>query len=45
MSLVHPLAILGGGRIVVGTIWNVGAGELSLHPLRNANSGIPLKVD
>jgi len=34
-----------GGRRVVETIWNVGAGDPSLHPVRNANSGNPLKVD
>ena len=32
-------------RRVVGTIWNVGAGDPSSLPVRNANSGKPLKVD
>src|SRR6218665_1033367 len=32
-------------RRVVGTIWNVGACNPSSLPLRNANSGKPLKVD
>ena len=32
-------------RGVVGTIWNVGAGDPSLLPVRNANSGKPLKLD
>jgi len=34
-----------GGRRVVGTIWNVGAGDLSSRPVWNSNSQIPLKVD
>jgi len=36
---------LGRGRRVVGTIWNVGAGDPSLRPIQNANSGNLLKVD
>jgi len=36
---------MGWVRRVVGTIWNVGAGDPSSLPLRNANSGKPLKVD
>jgi len=32
-------------RRVVGTIWNVGAGDQGSLPVWNANSGKPLKVD
>jgi len=32
-----------GGRRLVGTIWSVGAGDQSSRPVRNANSGNPLK--
>src|SRR6218665_1469150 len=39
------LSILGRGRKVAGTILNVGAGDPSLRPVRNGNSGNPLKVD
>ena len=31
---------MGRGRRVAGSIWNVGAGEPSLLPVRNANSGL-----
>ena len=37
--------ILGWVRRVVGNIWNVGAGDPGSLPVRNANSGKPLKVD
>ena len=33
------------GRRIVGSIWNVGVGDLSSSAVQNANSGIPLKVD
>src|SRR6218665_2170662 len=36
--------IMGWVHRVVGTIWNVGAGDLGSLPVRNANSGKPLKV-
>jgi len=39
------LSSKGGGRRVVETIWNVGAGDPSSRPVRNANLGNPLKVD
>ena len=39
------ILIVWGGRRVVGTIWNIGAGDPSSRPIRNANSGISLKVD
>jgi len=35
---------LEGGRRVVGTIWNVVAGDSSSRPVRNANSGFPLRL-
>jgi len=36
---------MGYVRRVVGTIWNVGVGNPSSLPVRNANSGKPLKID
>jgi len=33
------------GRRVVGSIWNVGVGDPSSHPVWNANSEISLTVD
>ena len=35
--------IMGWVHRVVGTIWNVGAGDLGSLPVRNANSGNPLR--
>lgn len=34
-----------GGLTLVGSIYNVGAGDPSSRPVQNANSGNPLKVD
>ena len=33
-----------GARRVVGNIWCVGAGKLSLRPVRDANSGNPHRL-
>jgi len=33
------ISLTGEGRIVVGSIWNIGAGDQSSRPVRNANSG------
>ena len=38
-------SICGWVHRVIGTIWNAGAGNPSSLPVRNANSGKPLKVD
>jgi len=39
------LTALADATRVVGTSWNVGAGDPSSRPVLNANLGIPLKVD
>jgi len=43
VSRMYPQS--GWVRRVVGTIWNVGAGDPRSLPVRNANSRKPLKVD
>src|SRR6218665_1069695 len=47
-AVVYVLSLLlsmGRGRRVAGSIWDVGVGNPSSLPLRNANLGIPLTVD
>ena len=44
---VNKTIDLGEGGVdcrVVGTIWCVGAGDPSSHPVRNGNSGNPLRL-
>jgi len=38
-NMIHACSL--GGHRVVGNIWCVGAGELSSHPVRDANSPSP----
>ena len=45
MVLVAVVGLVGWVRRVVETIWNVGAGNPISNPVRNANSGKPLKAD
>ena len=45
IGMYDPHYPTGRGRRVVGSIRDVGAGNPGSLPVRNANSGIPLKVD
>jgi len=40
----YLIDLIGWVRRVVGTIWNVGSGDQSSLPVRNANSGNPLRL-